>query len=172
MIYLRTPSYRLKVSPPGEEGEREAALLGGCFGGAAPARAPARHPGTERGGRRGFPWLPPMQIPPGERRLPDSPPRPLGGSAPRSGLPGRAIADPRLPPPQRPAPLRSAPHGAATGSSNSRRRQRPAEAAAITHRQPPSPAGREWNIQNSQRISGWTVLGAKCCKFVSATLRL
>lgn len=185
MIYLRTPSY----SPEGL-----AARGRGRAGGCAPRRLlraaqrpPApRHPGTERGGERGFPWLPPMQIPPGERRRqqrrPDSPPRPLGGSAARPGLPGAAspaalsptpASRPRSAPRRGAAPLRTAPrrtdgngqlgHPAAAAPGGGSADNPP----ATTH---PSGSGMEYT--KTQRKSGWTVLGAKCWKFVSATLRL
>lgn len=120
VIYLRTPSY----SPEGL-----AAGGGGRAGGCA---ARARHPGTERGGERGFPWLPPMQIPPAEqrRRRPDSLPRPLGGSAPRPGLPGAASPlTPASRPRSAPHPrTRSAPHRTARRGNG--QRGHPAAAAA------------------------------------------
>ncbi|XP_053791745.1 multifunctional 2-oxoglutarate metabolism enzyme-like isoform X2 [Vidua chalybeata] len=87
-----------------------------------------------------------MHIPPGERqRQPDSPRRPLGGSAPRPGLPGAAspaalsVGDTRLPPPLRSAPRRAAPHGGAAGSSGTGSADSP---PANTR-----PPARAWNIQ-------------------------
>ncbi|XP_074716848.1 uncharacterized protein LOC141939973 [Strix uralensis] len=175
VIYSRAPSY----SPEGLRcrGRRGSGRLrSSAAAQAAPARAPARHPGTERG-ERGFPWLPPMQIPPGERRRrPDSPRRPLGGSAPRPGLPGAAspaalsvtpASRPRSAPLRGPAPRRSAPLRTAEGNGQL---GHPAAAAtgggsadnppATTH---PSGSGMEY--RKAQRKSGWTVLGAKCWKF-------
>lgn len=76
-----------------------------------------------------------MHIPPEERQRPDSPRRPLGGSAARPGLPGAAspdalpAGDTRLPP-----PLRSAPRPAAPRRTEGPRAA-PAPAAPTAHRQ-------------------------------------
>ncbi|XP_050190104.1 proline-rich protein 2-like [Myiozetetes cayanensis] len=101
-----------------------------------------------------------MHIPPGERRRqPDSPRRPLGGSAHR---PGRALPPPVTPAPRpRSAPLRAAPRRAAPrGRGQRRHRQR----RQPTGNHPPAEPGMEYT--KTQRKSGrWTVLGAKCWKF-------
>lgn len=184
VIYLRTPSY----SPEGL-----AAGGGGRAGGCAPRRLLRRRTARPRPGpapryraRRGKGISLASSHANTSRgaaaRLPSAAAGRLRASPrpPRRRVPGRAVTPasrPRSAPHRGPAPLRTAPHRSARRGDGQRRLGHPAAAAssggsadnppATTH---PSRSGMEYT--KTQRKSGWTVLGAKCWKFVSATLRL